>query len=207
MRKIMLAAGLILAAGCYTMEVNMKLNSDDSGVATFVIDLPYSPPEEGPDTTTEALRQSMKGMADGKKGAKLLKYSEEISEDSSTITMTAKYRFKDFNEFFAGQEESYSFDLQSDGKMRTLVCKFTQDSLAPTDLPENASAEDSSAAALAELTNMFLSSAVFNLIVEVDGKTISHNADSVKQGKIYWSVPFYADTPEVKTFTLKYKVK
>jgi len=207
MKKLLAIGSLAVVAGCYTMDINMSLKKDDSGKASIVITMPYSPPEEGQtDTTLDDLRTTLKTMAEGKKGVKLLKYNEK-TDTSGNIIMTAEYSFADFNEFFSGRGEEYSFSLEKNGKERTLTCKFKQDSLMPTELPENATSEDSATASMNELMNMFLTSAMFNLVIDVEGTVSSHNADSVKAGKIYWSVPFYSEDPEVKTLTVKYTVK
>jgi len=207
MKKLLAIGSLAMVVGCYTMDMNVSLKKDDSGKASFVITMPYSPPEEGQkDTTLDDLRTTLKTMAEGKKGVKLLKYKEKI-DDAGNIIMTAEYSFTDFSEFFSGEGENFSFSLDKNGKDRTLTCRFTQDSLLSTDLPENATSEDSTAASLSELANMFLMTAMFNLVLDVEGTVSSHNADSVKAGKIYWSVPFFSEDPETKTLTVKYKVK
>jgi len=208
MKKLLAIGSLAMVVGCYTMDINMSVKKDDSGKATFVVTMPYSAPEAGQtDTTLDNLRTTMKTMADGKKGAKLLKYNEEIDTAAGNIIMTANYSFTDFNEFFSGEGEEFSFNLAKDGKNRTLTCKFKQDSLMPTELPDNATSEDSANASMNELMNMFLTSAMFNLVLDVEGTVSSQNADSVKAGKIYWSVPFCSEDPETKTLTVKYKVK
>lgn len=186
----------------------MSVKKDDSGTASFVVNMPYTAPEGGQvDTTLEDLRTTLKTMADGKEGAKLLKYNEKIDEEAGNITMTADYSFKDFNKFFTDEGEDFSFSLTKSGKDRTLTCKFKQDSLMSTKLPPNATADDSAAASMNEFINMFLVTAMFNLTLDVEGTVSSQNADSVKAGKIYWSVPFYDEKPKTKTLTVKYKVK
>lgn len=208
MKKLLAIGSLAMVMGCYTMDINMSVKKDDSGKVSFVVTMPYTAPEEGQmDTTLDNLRTTMKTMADGKKGAKLLKYDETIDTAAGNIIMTANYSFKDFNEFFSGEGEEFSFSLQKSGKERTLTCKFRQDSLMSTELPKNATAEDSANASMNELMNMFLTSAMFNLVLDVEGTVSSQNADSVNAGKIYWSVPFYSEDPGTKTLTVKYKVK
>ena len=208
MKNLLMIGSLAVMVGCYTMDVNMSVKKDDSGKVSFVVTMPYSAPEGGqPDTTLEDLRTTLKTMAQGKEGAKLLKYNEKIDTAAGNIVMTADYSFKDFNKFFTGEGEEFSFKLAKDGKNRTLTCVFRQDSLMSTELPKNATAEDSANASMNELVNMFLTSAMFNLVLDVEGTVSSQNADSVKAGKIYWSVPFYAENPGTKTLTVKYKVK
>lgn len=208
MKKLLMIGFLSVLVGCYTMDVNMSVKKDDSGKVSFVVTMPYSAPEAGQtDTTLDDLRTTLKTMAQGKEGAKLLKYNEKTDTAAGNIVMTADYSFKDFNGFFTGEGEEFSFKLAKDGKDRTLTCVFKQDSLMSTELPKNATAEDSTNASMNELINMFLTSAMFNLVLDVEGTVSSHNADSVKAGKIYWSVPFYSEKPETKKLTVKYKVK
>ncbi len=208
MKKMLAIGSLSMVVGCYTMDVNLSVKKDDSGKASFVVTMPYSPPEAGQtDTTLEGLRTTLKTMAKDKEGAKLLKYDEKIDTAAGNIIMTAEYSFKDFNKFFTGEGEEFSFKLAKDGKNRTLICNFKQDSLMSTELPKNATSEDSVTASMNEMMNMFLTSAMFNLVLDVEGTVSSQNADSVKAGKIYWSVPFYSEDPETKTLTVKYKVK
>ncbi|MEO0211502.1 MAG: hypothetical protein ABIN66_06570 [candidate division WOR-3 bacterium] len=208
MKKLVAIGSLSMVVGCYTMDINMSVKKDDSGKVSFVVTMPYSPPEEGQtDTTLDQLRTTLKTMAQGKEGAKLLKYKENVDTAAGNIVMTADYSFKDFNKFFTGSGEEFSFNLDKNGKDRTLTCKFKQDSLLPTELPNNATSEDSANASMNELMNMFLTSAMFNLVLDVEGTVSSHNADSIKGGKIYWSVPFYSENPETKILTVKYKVK
>lgn len=208
MKKLVAIGSLSMVVGCYTMDINMSVKKDDSGKVSFVVTMPYSPPEEGQtDTTLDQLRTTLKTMAQGKEGAKLLKYKEKVDTAAGNIVMTADYSFKDFNKFFTGSGEEFSFNLDKNGKDRTLTCKFKQDSLLPTELPNNATSEDSANASMNELMNMFLTSAMFNLVLDVEGTVSSHNADSIKGRKIYWSVPFYSENPETKILTVKYKVK
>ncbi|MEO0191535.1 MAG: hypothetical protein ABIM46_02005 [candidate division WOR-3 bacterium] len=208
MKKLVAIGSLSMVVGCYTMDIKMSVKKDDSGKVSFVVTMPYSPPEEGQtDTTLDQLRTTLKTMAQGKEGAKLLKYKEKVDTAAGNIVMTADYSFKDFNKFFTGSGEEFSFNLDKNGKDRTLTCKFKQDSLLPTELPNNATSEDSANASMNELMNIFLTSAMFNLVLDVEGTVSSHNADSIKGGKIYWSVPFYSENPETKILTVKYKVK
>ncbi|MGC8894545.1 MAG: hypothetical protein ACP5QG_06825 [candidate division WOR-3 bacterium] len=208
MKKLLTICSLVMVVGCYTMDINMSVKKDGSGKVSFVVTIPYLAPEGGqPDTTLDNMRATLKNMGQGKGGAKLLKYNEKIDTAAGNIVMTADYSFKDFNKFFNGEGDEFSFKLDKNGKDRTITCIFKQDSLMSTELPDNATSEDSASASMGEFVNMFLASAMFNLVLDVEGTVSSHNADSVKAGKIYWSAPFYSETPETKTLTVKYKVK
>ncbi len=193
---------LLLALGCYTVSLGVKLNEDLSGVAEFTLTVPLLM-AQGPQA--EQAAEALKRLGEGVEGVKRVDYADYVDSSQMARVIYAKYQFSRFNDFFQSDTgKPYVLRAEKRGDTILLSVSVAQQPLPELpELPERASPEDSARRAMAELERGVLEAVRFNFWVHFPNRVIEHNGDSLKGSRVFWSAPLYSAQPE----TLKLLIK
>lgn len=190
MRRLLFAS--LLVAGCFTVTSEIELNSDGGGEARISVNTLYM----GDTVSTDSLMASsqlLRRLGENP-GVQLLRMDSTVDTSEMTVEIWADYRFRDITQFLRDSALPLEVHFRRSGGKRTLEITVSAQHLPLEVKPQGTTQEDSLVAAMEGLSNMLFMGASFDLVLRVPGELVSHNGDSLRNGRIYWSAPFFVDT-------------